>query len=161
MKRLLLILSLTLVTQVSLAEAVCNSLSSSDSIVLCKQNKRILRKLNRLQGGDGSSGSVSATFSCGGNAELIATGVSLTTGESSTYKVTTGNWNTCQKTASQLTKKFRGQTISGGIIFAVCASNANLKKVVISTDAGIKEFESVRTGNWTTCQNDAEEINQI
>ena len=29
----------------------CNSLSSNDSVVLCKQNKRILRKLNNMDMG--------------------------------------------------------------------------------------------------------------
>ncbi len=138
--------------------------SSVASANTCLENSTNLEIINELRyrldtGTGGGQGSVSATFLCGSNATLSVNAVNLNTGETSGYKMSTGDWTTCRNTADLLTTKVGNKSLNGGVIFAVCVSNATLKKVLISPTVGVKEVESTSTGDWTTCRNTADKIN--
>lgn len=120
-------------------------------------NQDLLKELRfRLNSGGGS---LSASFLCGPNATVSVSTVNLSTGETGSYSLATGNWDTCNNLVALLNSKIGAAPINKSFIFAACVTNATLVKVLVSTEVGVKEAESIRTGNWDVCNDTAARIN--
>lgn len=119
--------------------------------------KEVELRMGGSNGGDSSS-AFSASFSCGGNAEVIINSVNLSTGANSSYKISTGDWTQCRSLSSLLTSKIGSVTLHTGKIIAVCGGNAEVSRVLVNA-SGIKLVSKVSTGDWNVCRQEAEQNN--
>ncbi|MBX3229061.1 MAG: hypothetical protein KIT84_01885 [Labilithrix sp.] len=100
---------------------------------------------------------VRGSFLCGGNAELIAHFL-IPDGTEKSFKIATGNWDTCRSVAAKL-----GETravISGTSLIAVCGGNAEVIRYSVTPNGDVRELQKIATGNWDTCRAKQTEINQ-
>jgi hypothetical protein len=131
----------------------CVQQASSSELI-----QEISRRLGTTGPNPSSGGSVSASFICGGNAEVMATAVNLVTGVSSQISTATGDWNRCRATADTLNTRIGGNPLSGGRLYAVCGGNAQVFKIAILTDGSLKTVSSDATGDWNVCVQTAQNI---
>ncbi len=116
-------------------------------------------RLGTSNGGGEIVGSFSVSFSCGGNAEVIVNSTNLTTGANQKISVSTGNWDTCRSLSTLLNTKIGNVPLTTGRIFAICAGNAEVKRMLVNV-SGVKQLSSDSTGNWDNCRKEADLINQ-
>ncbi len=154
MKSLVILTALLTSVFASADNRQCLQRASNSELV-----SEISYRLGTNSGGGEVVGGYSVSFTCGGNAEVVVNSTNLSTGVNQRASVSTGNWDTCRSLSTLLNTKIGNVPLTTGRIFAICAGNAEIKRMLVNA-SGVKQLSSDSTGNWDTCRKEAELINQ-